>query len=146
MSRKQKIKNTRTKLDSMLDYLEIEQGGSRNEKMSKRELKRFIDKITVSQERQVVEDVVRKLKDKLQEDMDNELEDSVNEDFIDERDGEMFLNDQDITPDSEFDPEIEKVLAWLSAVLYSGDYKIQISSKDNKTQILLIKLNTNDRK
>ena len=149
MARKQKVVIDRTKMDSMLDYLEIGQGSTKDERLSKRDLKNLLDQITSAYERQIVEDVVQKLKDKMQEDMDNE-DDGMMGDFDEASDDfdhqDKLPNIFDNPPDEDFNPEIEKFLAWVSAVLYSGDHKIEISHKGNKTHIVFIKLDPNGRK
>lgn len=151
MARKQKVIVDRTKMDSMLDYLEIGQGSTKDERLSKRDLKKLLEQITSAYERQIVEDVVQKLKDKMQEDMDNEDEDADMMGEFDEKPDDFGKQDKlpnifDNPPDEDFNPEIEKFLAWVSAVLYSGDHKIEISHKGNETRIVFIKLDPNGRK
>lgn len=152
MARKKKVESITTQMDSMLSYFEIEQGSDRDEKMTKTNLKKFLKKISDSYERQVVEDFVRKLKDKMDEDMNNEIGmDDDDDPFMDMDMDNSFEEKKapnifDNPPDGDFNPEIERFLAWLSAVLYSGDHKIEISTNGNKTNILLIKLGKNGRK
>lgn len=155
MARKKKIDSSKTLMDSMLDYLEIEQGSQKDERMNKRNLKKFLKQIADSYERQIVEDIVRKMKDNIENEMDNEPDGDEIDDWLDDTKGSN--NDDKKLPGippniydnpigDDFNPEIEKFLAWLSAVLYSGDHKIEISSSGNKTNILLIKLDKNGRK
>ena len=52
------------KMESMLNYFQIETGGTRDEKMTKKEKKEFLDKFNLNYETESVMDILNKLSDK----------------------------------------------------------------------------------
>ena len=61
----------------MLNYYQIDMGGSKNEKMTKRDQKKFLDNLNVNFDAHTVNDLLSKIKDKIQ---DNKPQDEESDD------------------------------------------------------------------
>ena len=57
------------KLKSMLNYYEVNMGGKKDEKMSKKALTRFLDNLNQIYDFCTLEEIMRKIKEKRKEDM-----------------------------------------------------------------------------
>jgi hypothetical protein len=57
--------NGEKQLRSMLNYYQIELGGNKDEKMSKREQKKFLDNLNSAYDAYAVQDILSKIKDKI---------------------------------------------------------------------------------
>jgi hypothetical protein len=145
-------------LKSMLNYFEIDMGGTRNEKMTKRDAENFFDKFNSIYDGYTVEELVKKIRDRQPDDIDDEKN---NDPFFDslkdetgDKDGTSgvgknqnpFFNN--FKPPFDFgsmqppgiNPEIEKFLDWMTDLLYSADHKVVISEEGNITHIKLQKI------
>lgn len=138
-------------MKSMLDYYQIDTGGNKDEKMSKREQKKFLDALNSAYDAQTVQDILQRVKDKLK---DNKPQEEESDDpFFDSIKGK---SDEDIpTPENpfpldmnsisksfgknhtggkvpfNFNPEIEMFINWISDLLYSADHKVVIKESDD---------------
>lgn len=123
----------------MLNYYQIDLGGNKDEKMSKRKQKKFLDSINERYDSYVVQDILQKVRDniknKLDEKKDEEGEERDN--FLDSLSDIEPENEELFPPDmnaSKFplgmNPDIERFLNWLSSVLYSSDHKVIITEDD----------------
>lgn len=144
------------KLKSMLNYFEVDLTGVKDEKLSKDQLKNFLDRFNRFMDYYILEEIIKNIKkgseNKSDEnDSDSEYEDddedpmlpkknkkqedySKQDDSIGEELDSFNLNDP-ITSD------INKFLRWLTLVLYSGEHTVVITEDKNGINIKLIKIN-----
>lgn len=144
-------------IKSMLDYFQIEMSGGKDEKMNKREQKKFLDNLNANYDAQTVHDIFSKIKDKFKNERPEEDEES-DDPFFDslKKDSDKNKKD-DFHFDSPFpmsdkfmpwgkgsfgpiNPEIEKFLDWMTDLLYSADHKVTITEEGNITNIKLEKI------
>lgn len=147
-------------IQSMLNYYGIDMGGTRDEKMNKKEKQKFLDSFLQNYDARVVEDVLSKLKDKLDLDKPESGGDPENDDpFFDS----LKKNEDDAQKESFFpldmnslsgrklglnegqnpfglNPDIERFIMWISDVLYSADHKVIITEENGETNIKLQKI------
>lgn len=146
-------------LRSMLNYYQIDLGGSKDEKMTKREQKKFLDTLNSSYDAQTMQDILSKIKDKIKGNKPPEEE--SDDPFFDSIKGKS--DDETPTPENIFpldmnsiakafsnvsnsggmpfgmNPEIEKFINWISDTLYSADHRVIIKESDDG-QITYIEL------
>jgi len=137
-------------IKSMLNYYEIDMGGSKDEKLSKREQKKFLDTFNSAYDAYAVQDILSKIKDKIQGNKPKDDEDS--DPFFDNIKGD---DEESNTPENKFpldmnsiskafgnvpnngkmpfglNPEIEMFINWISDLLYSADHKVVIKESDD---------------
>ena len=143
----------------MLNYYQIDLGGSKDEKMTKREQKKFLDTLNSSYDAQTMQDILSKIKDKIK---GNKPPDEESDDpFFDSIKGQS--DDETPMPENQFpldmnsiskafgsmpiggklpfgmNPDIEKFINWISDTLYSADHKVVIKESDDG-QITYIEL------
>ena len=144
------------KLKHMLNYFEISSKGSKDEKLNKKEITKFLDTFWRMYDLLTVQEIVDKIKQKRKDEtpspFDNEDED-FNDDFNEDS---MFPSEED-TDDTLFNKEtksnesntnfndpistdINKFLRWLTLILYSGNHSVIISEDINGIFIKLIKI------
>ena len=145
------------KLKSMLNYYEVNLGGKKDEKMTKKALSRFLDNFNQLYDFYTLQEIMKKIKDKRKEELGDEDE---RDDFMmpskDEEDdtfeNEMMKNPEDFFgknnlkgKDKNFndpiDTDINKFLKWLTMVLYSGDHSVIITEDKGGINIRLVKIN-----
>jgi len=146
------------KLKSMLNYYEVNMGGKKDEKMSKKDLQKFLDTFNQILDFYMLQDIMKKIKEKRQEEIEGEDEDK---DFmmppkdLPEIDDETFENEMMKNPEDFFgskkdkeknyndpiDTDINKFLKWLTMILYTGDHTVIITEDKNGINIKLIKIN-----
>ena len=145
------------KLKHMLNYFEISSKGSKDEKLNKKEITKFLDTFWRMYDLLTVQEIVDKIKQKRKDEtsspFDNEDED-FNEEFNEDS---MFPSEED-TDDTLFNKEtksnesntnfndpistdINKFLRWLTLILYSGNHSVIISEDKSGIYIKLIKIN-----
>ena len=145
------------KLKHMLNYFEISSKGSKDEKLNKKEITKFLDTFWRMYDLLTVQEIVDKIKQKRKDEtslpFDNEDED-FNEEFNEDS---MFPSEED-TDDTLFNKEtksnesntnfndpistdINKFLRWLTLILYSGNHSVIISEDKSGMYIKLIKIN-----
>jgi hypothetical protein len=146
-------------LKSMLNYFEISLEGTRDEKMTKKEKKSFIDSLLTSYDNYVIDDIIKKVRDLGNQKGDSKLDDISDSDFYDnispeEESDPHFdsFDDNDESKDSfpmdlnqfsnrrigsqgkdkffGMSSEIENFLSWMSSVLYSADHKVIVTTDD----------------
>lgn len=143
----------------MLNYYQIDLGGKKDEKMTKREQKKFLDNLNANFDSYAIQDILSKVRDKLKgnKPMDEESEDP----FFDSIKGQS--DEETPTPENTFpldmnsiskafgnmpnnggmpfgmNPEIEKFINWISDTLYAADHKVIIKESDDG-QITYIEL------
>lgn len=133
-------------IKSMLNYYQIDMGGRRDEKMSKRDQKKFLDNLNASYDAHIVQDILSKIKDKIK---GNNPKDEESEDpFFDSIQGQS--DEESNSPENPFpldmnsiskafgnkmpfgmNPEIEMFINWISDLLYSADHKVVIKESDD---------------
>lgn len=148
------------KLKSMLNYYEVDLRGKKDEKMTKKELSRFLDNFNQIYDFYVLQEIMKKIKDKRKE----EMGDDENDDFM-MPPSELPKNDEDDTFEDEMlknpedffgkknlkgkennfndpiDTDINKFLKWLTMILYSGDHSVIITEDKGGINIKLVKIN-----
>ena len=152
--------NHENKMKSMLNYYQIDMGGSKNEKMTKRDQKKFLDNLNVNFDAHTVNDLLSKIKDKIQ---DNKPQDEESDDpFFDKLkeglESDFFRNtshdtDMNMPPKGlgfgsfsggnlpfGMNPDIENFINWLSDLLYSADHTVTVTEEGGITNIKLEKL------
>lgn len=138
-------------IQSMLNYYGISMGGTRNEKMSKTEQKKFLDSFNGHYDAQTVQDILSKIKDKFKNNnpIENEESDDPFFDKLRDKSNEesmppfpLDLNSlsgrrigyDDFKSSFGLNPDIENFINWLSDLLYSADHKVVIKeSEDGQT-------------
>jgi hypothetical protein len=148
------------KLKSMLNYYGIDMAPVKDEKMTKKDQKNFLDTFNRNYDTYAVQDILKKIKDKLKNNLDNPEENDdpffKNLNKEDEESGEHFPMDPNSKSDRrigyndpemqnfgfmDLNPEIEKFISWVSDLLYSADHKVVISEEGgNITHIRLEKI------
>lgn len=138
-------------IKSMLNYYQIDTGSDRDEKMSKREQKKFLDNLTESYDAQTVQDILQKVRDKLKgnkpqdEDSDDPFFDSIKgrddeESNVPENPFPLDMNSiskafGNIQPGGKnpfgLNPDIEMFINWISDLLYSADHKVVIKESED---------------
>jgi hypothetical protein len=148
------------KLKSMLNYYEVNLTGGKDEKLSKKELNKFLDNFNQIYDFYTLEEIMRKIKEKRKEEMDmdedqddfmmppSELSKSDEDKFEDEmmKNPENFFGKKDLKgKDKNFndpiDTDVNKFLKWLTMLLYSGDHSVIITEDKNGINIKLVKIN-----
>jgi hypothetical protein len=148
------------KLKSMLNYYEVDLRGGKDEKMTKKSLSRFLDNFNQIYDFYVLQDIMKKIKDKRKEEMGDEEDDDFmmppselpKNDEEDTFEDEMLKNPEDFFgkknlkgKDKNFndpiDTDINKFLKWLTMLLYSGDHTVIITEDKSGINIKLVKIN-----
>lgn len=144
------------KLKTMLNYYEVDLGGKKDEKMTKKELNRFLDNLNQIYDFYTLQEIMKKIKDKRKEELgdDEEKDDFMipSKDEDDTFENEMMKNPEDFFGKKELkgndknfndpiDTDINKFLKWLTMVLYSGDHSVIITEDKNGINIRLVKIN-----
>jgi len=143
------------KLKSMLNYFEVELTGVKDEKLSKDQLKNFLDRFNQFMDYYILEEIIKNIKkgrENKSDENDSEYEDEEEDDPMlpkknknknddlkkDDSIGEELdsfdLNDPIAT-------DINKFLRWLTLILYSGEHTVVITEDKNGINIKLIKIN-----
>jgi hypothetical protein len=143
------------KLKAMLNYYEIDLKGKKNEKMSSRDLTRFIDTFNRNYDINVISDIISKLKgDNNSESEDNDQMDYFSDNLdsdSDMDDNQIYskddtirpLNNRNINEYDKNDPinsDVNSFLKWLTLVLYSADHTVSITSSGKSIVIKLVKI------
>jgi hypothetical protein len=143
--------NGEKQLRSMLNYYQIELGGNKDEKMSKREQKKFLDNLNSAYDAYAVQDILSKIKDKIkgnkppEEESDDPFFDSIKGKSDDESNAPENPFPLDMNSISKafsnipnngkmpfgMNPEIEMFINWLSDLLYSADHKVVVRESDD---------------
>lgn len=146
--------NGEKQLRSMLNYYHIDLGGTKDEKMSKREQKKFLDNLNANFDAYAVQDILQKVRDKLKgnKPQDEESDDPFFDNIKGQSDEETPMPENPFPLDMNsiskafgnipnngqlpfgMNPEIEKFISWISDTLYSADHKVVIKeSEDGQT-------------
>ncbi len=146
------------KLKSMLNYYEVDLSGGKDERMSKKELNKFLDNLNQIYDFYTLQEIMKKIKDKRKEELDDDEE---KDDFMlppkDEEEKDTFENEMMKNPEDFFgkkdltdknknfndpiDTDINKFLKWLTMILYSGDHSVIITEDKSGINIKLVKIN-----
>lgn len=145
------------KLKSMLNYYEVNLGGKKDEKMSKKALSRFLDNLNRIYDFYTLQEIMKKIKDKRKDELgDGEERDDFMLPPMDEEsdtfENEMMNNPEDFFSkkdlkgnDKNFndpiDTDVNKFLKWLTMILYSGDHSVIITEDKTGINIKLVKIN-----
>lgn len=147
------------KLKSMLNYYEIDLAGNKDEKLSKKDLDKFLDRFNQILDYYMLQEIIQKIKSGNQpnsdnppkefEDFDDDYEDEENafEDFIEDKKEEKTEN-----PNSEIsreiysnsnpkDVDLNNFLKWLTLILYTGDYTVVVNDDGKTIHIKLVRNN-----
>jgi hypothetical protein len=146
------------KLKSMLNYYEVNLGGKKDEKMTKKALNKFLDTLNQIYDFYTLQDIMKKIKDKRKEELGD---DDHTDDFMlplkDEEEKDTFENEMMKNPEDFFgkkdlagkdknfndpiDTDVNKFLKWLTMLLYSGDHSVIITEDKTGINIKLVKIN-----
>ncbi len=146
------------KLKSMLNYYEVDLSGGKDEKMSKKELQRFLDTFNQILDFYMLQEIMKKIKENREKDIKDEEEDdfmmppsdlpfSEEDKFEDEiKNPENFFGKKDLTDKNKnfndpIDTDINKFLKWLTMILYTGDHSVIITEDKSGINIKLVKIN-----
>jgi hypothetical protein len=146
------------KLKSMLNYYEVDLSGGKDEKMSKKELNRFLDTLNQVYDFYTLQEIMKKIKDKRKEELGDEEEKddfmlpSKDEDESDTFENEIINNQEYFFTKKYFteknknfndpiDTDVNKFLKWLTMILYSGDHSVIITEDKTGINIRLVKIN-----
>lgn len=144
-------------MKSMLSYYEIDFAGTRDEKMNKKDLEKFINNFNSNYDAQVVQDILSKIKDKLKNNPQDEESDDPFFSSLDSTNKEENESDKifpldlnslsgrklgfdDFKSPFGMNPDIENFINWLSDTLYSSDHKVTITEENGITNIRLEKI------
>lgn len=146
----------------MLSYYHIDTNGTKDEKMTKREQKKFIDSINDKYDSYVLQDILSKVRDKFKDIEQKNMDEESDDPFFDKIKGQS--DEETKVPDNIFpldmnsiskaftnipnggkmpfgmNPQIEEFINWLSDLLYSADHKVVISEEGEITHIRLEKI------
>ena len=147
------------KLKSMLNYFEVDLKGQKDEKLEKKDLKKFLDKFNNIMDYYILQDIISKIKGKREEEKNNydDEEDDIDP-MLNPKDEQKLpkinIDDSDkLFGEDELDAgnfenlndpistDINKFLKWLTLVLYSGDHSVIITEDKNGIYIKLVKIN-----
>ena len=155
------------KLQYMLNYYQVEVNGEKDEKMSKKELQRYLDRFNQVLDYYMLQDIISKIKGgKKSDELDLEDESSFPEDYMDGSDDDFEEKDpffdniqsepkkenktsnENKTPNTNdpIDADINKFLKWLTLVLYTGDYTVIVNDDGKIINIKLVRLNDKGKK
>lgn len=145
------------KLKSMLNYYQVDMGGKKDEKMSKRELTKFLDSFNQILDFYMLQEIMKKIKENRQSEMDDDEKDDFmpplpTDEFDDKFESHMknpenFFDGSDEKNNSPKDwndtihTDINKFLKWLTMILYSGDHSVIITEDKGGINIRLVKIN-----
>jgi len=139
------------KLKSMLNYFEVDLKGSHDEKLSKKEKNKFIDRFLQIYDSHVLQEILQKIKEQKSKEKDFEESDEEDDfftppDYNSEKSDDIFgsgskKNNSPKDWNDPIDTDINKFLKWLTLVLYSGNHSVIISEDTNGIYIKLIKIN-----
>jgi hypothetical protein len=152
--------NREKQIESMLNYYGIQMSGDRDEKMTKKDQKNFLDRLNSNYDAHMVQDILSKISDKFKnkkDDFDEENDDPFFKNL--NKDSGEFDNPFPMDPNSHSDrrigyndnemqnfgfgslnPEIEKFIGWISDLLYSADHKVTITEEGGITNVRLEKI------
>lgn len=130
----------------MLNYYEINTGGNRDEKMTKRQKDNFLDKLNASYDAYTVQEILSKIKDKFKQNFEDTESNEESFDIPEEDDKEKhtpFPKDPNVNSgrrigynDPNFlgiNPDIEMFISWLHSLLYSADHKVTVDQNKEGT-------------
>jgi len=145
------------KLKSMLNYYEVNLGGKKDEKLTKKELNKFLDTFNQILDFYTLQDIMKRIKDKRKEELGDEGDDDdfmmprkyEDEDTFENemmKDPEDFFGKKDLSGNNKnfndpIDTDINKFLKWLTMILYSGDHSVIITEDKGGINIRLVKIN-----
>ncbi len=148
------------KLKSMLNYYEVDLSGGKDERMSKKELNKFLDNFNQIYDFYTLQEIMKKIKDKRKEELDDDEdkddfmlplkdEDQTEKDTFENemmKNPEDFFGKKDLTDKNKnfndpIDTDINKFLKWLTMILYSGDHSVIITEDKSGINIKLVKIN-----
>jgi hypothetical protein len=153
--------NREKQLKSMLNYYGIDMTSIKDEKMTKKDQKNFLDNFNRNYDVYAVQDILKKVRDKLKDNLETPEEENDDPFFKnlkkdDEESDKGFPVDPNTfsnknlgwnNPEMQnfgfmnLNPEIEKFISWVSDLLYSADHKVVISEEGaNITHIRLEKI------
>lgn len=136
------------RLQSMLNYFEVDLSGKKDEKMSKKELTSFLYKFNQMLDFQILQEILQKLKEKRDSGEADEFEDEDYDPMIPPKksntenlDFNSLPNNKSDNLNDPIDGDINKFLKWLTLILYSGDHSVIITEDKNGINIRLVKIN-----
>ena len=140
------------RLQSMLNYFEVDLNGKKDEKLSKKELSSFLYKFNQMLDFQILQEILQKLKEKRDSGEPDEFEDEdENEDYnqmippkknnTENFDFNSLSNNKSDNLNNPIDGDINKFLKWLTLILYSGDHSVIITEDKGGINIRLVKIN-----
>lgn len=138
-------------LKSMLSYYQIDMGGPKDEKLSKRDQKKFLDNLNANLDTYAIQDILSKVKDKLKgnKPQDEESDDTFFDGIKGKSEEESPLPENPFPLDMNsiskafsnipnngkmpfgMNPEIEMFINWISDLLYSADHKVVIKESED---------------
>lgn len=156
------------KVKAMLNYYQIDVGGTKSEKMTKKQKEEFLDRFNANYDAHTVQDILDKIRNKFPDKTQEKPEDDMDMDMNDDME-DMFRNLDDHRPidDEEIEnkmipfdklpfdrwnhkpkqsQEIEDFINWISSVLYSADHKVIITEDGLTTNIKLVKIKGGKKK
>ena len=138
------------RLQSMLNYFEVDLNGKKDEKLSKKELSSFLYKFNQMLDFQILQEILQKLKEKRGSGESDEFEDE-DEDYdpmippkksnTENLDFNSLSNNKSDNLNDPIDGDINKFLKWLTLILYSGDHSVIITEDKGGINIRLVKIN-----
>jgi hypothetical protein len=144
------------KLMSMLNYYEIDLSGTKDEKMSKKDLQRYLDRFNQALDYYMLQDIIQKIKEgkqppKEEDGFDDNLGDLDDDDDEEEEGLKKFEdkknNKKEIYSNNNLmDIDINNFIKWLTIVLYTGNYSVIVTDENNSLNIKLIRLDSNNNK
>lgn len=151
------------KLVSMLNYYEVDVAKTKkDEKMSKKDLNRFLDRFNQHLDYYMLEDIIKKIKEgnkgktdtPKSDDIDDEDTDSLGSfDNMDEdadfEEKDFFIDkpqeSKDTPPDETYDDkiltDINNFIKWLTFILFTGEYTVIVNDDGKTIHIKLVRLN-----
>ncbi len=158
------------KVKAMLNYYQIDVGGTKSEKMTKKQKEEFLDRFNANYDAHTVQDILDKIRNKFPDKFPDNAQEKPEDDMDMNDDMEdIFRNLDDHRPidDEEIEnkmipfdkipfdrwnhkpkqsQEIEDFINWISSVLYSADHKVIITEDGLTTNIKLVKIKGGKKK
>ena len=151
------------KLVSMLNYYEVDVAKTKkDEKMSKKDLNRFLDRFNQHLDYYMLEDIIKKIKEGNKGKTDTPKSDGIDDedtdslgsfDNMDEdadfEEKDFFIDkpeeSKDTPPDETYDDkiltDINNFIKWLTFILFTGEYTVIVNDDGKTIHIKLVRLN-----
>lgn len=154
-------KKQKTLMKSMLNYYEIDTDGTRDERMKVDERKQFLDELTLNYDTQVIQEIIKKVRDNIRRNFQQSeeemrmMDEMAENEFGGLKDEELEMEEEDFTSNmppqnekeaSKYKAEVDEFINWLSNLLHTTNHKVIITQDGLNTTIQLLNLKSGKKK